>query len=109
MEGTANFFGLTTLGPPSPLVDASAAASVREFSFHDIPTEVFDEVFKRHLIGDTTMAKVLRVDGSTNILRKDLAIMVSEVLGRVPTKAELTTWFSYTDFDRGATMTFEGA
>lgn len=104
-----SFFGVTGLGVAEPLLDATAVATVKEFSFHEIPFDVFEAAFQKFVMGDSALAKTLKMDGHSNILRKDLAHVLQTVLGgRVPTKQELQTWFSFLDFDRGAVMSKSG-
>jgi len=99
-------FGLTTLGPSDPISDATAAAGVAELAFHTISPAEYTAAFDAHLLGDCHLARNLGVDGATVIPRKELCNVLHDLLGRVPSQQELTTWLTYTDYDRGAFMTY---
>lgn len=99
------FFGLTTLGSTDPIRDATKTD--KEYLFHTIPQERYEEVFNKHLIGDSDIAIALEVDGSIHIPRAKLGDLLKDLLGRQPRKFELDCWFTHLDFDRSAVMGIE--
>lgn len=68
------FFGLTTLGASEPVKEGTKVS--QEYQFHNIPEEAYQELFQRHVLGDSDVAQVLQVDGAQHILRAKLGDML---------------------------------
>ncbi|KAL3144214.1 hypothetical protein ABBQ32_003994 [Trebouxia sp. C0010 RCD-2024] len=95
-----NFFGLTSYGAGTTYEKTIA----RPLLFHHVSDAVFVDLFRKHALGDSHLAIVLQVDGSTTMLTKDVLGLFQEALGRKPTVAEVNAVQTYFDTETSATI-----
>mmetsp|Transcript_22611 Transcript_22611/g.40063 ORF Transcript_22611/g.40063 Transcript_22611/m.40063 type:complete len:199 (-) Transcript_22611:257-853(-) len=100
-----SFFGLTYLGPSDTLSNTLKISE--DFRFHDISEESYEDLFRSNVLGDSDVATALQINGKDHILTAKIGDMLIQLLGRNPTKSELTVWFTHFDFDRSAVMSYD--
>ncbi|DBA90516.1 hypothetical protein WJX77_001888 [Trebouxia sp. C0004] len=94
------FFGLTSYGPGT----AYDKTRAKPLHFHEIPDDLFLELFSKHALGQSELASILEVDGATTLLTKDVLKLFQEAAGRKATVAEVNAVQTYFDTETSATI-----
>ncbi|KAK9833745.1 hypothetical protein WJX74_004766 [Apatococcus lobatus] len=94
----AEFFGITSLGVNLPL-DGPLQTQLR---YHQVPDEIFADLFDQHCLGTSHLAASLQVNGRQHMLTKELPSVLRGALGATPMPAELSAAWTYFPLDTAA-------
>ncbi|KAL0042639.1 hypothetical protein WJX79_006110 [Trebouxia sp. C0005] len=94
------FFGLTSYGAGT----AYDKTRAQPLHLHEIPDDLFLQLFRKHALGQSELASILEVDGATTMLTKDVLKLFQEAAGRKASVAEVNAVQTYFDTETSATI-----